>query len=114
MDDDKIKADEREKNLASVSNAKVSQESEKHGFSEEQLDRNLKNYIDCNNDGMVYNENMKKWWSYIPNKYNLSISNKIFLFLPYLFYTDYLVTAKGSKFIFIIYCLKYYILTFSI
>ena len=60
MDDDKIKDDRREKNPASVSKAKVFQESEKHGFSEEQLDRNLKNYIDCNMDGMVYNENMEK------------------------------------------------------
>jgi len=60
MNDYKIKADQREKNSASVSKAKISQESEKHGFSEEQLDRNLKNYIDCNNDGMIYNENMEK------------------------------------------------------
>ena len=60
MDDDKIKADQREKNPSSVCKAKVFQESERHGFSEEQLDRNLKNYIDCNMDGMVYNENMEK------------------------------------------------------
>jgi len=60
MDDDKIKADQRVKNPSSVPKAKVFQESEKYGFSEEQLNQNLKNYIDCNNDGMVYNENMEK------------------------------------------------------
>ena len=60
MNDDKIKANQREKNPASLSKAKVFQESEKHDFSEEQLNRNLKNYIDCNMDGMVYNENMEK------------------------------------------------------
>ena len=60
MDNDKIKADQNEKNPSSVPNAKVFQESEKHGFSEEQLNQNLKNYIDCNMDGMVYNENMEK------------------------------------------------------
>ena len=53
-----VKADQREKNPSSVLKTKVFQEFEKHGFSEEQLNQNLKNYIDCNNDGMVYNENM--------------------------------------------------------
>jgi len=55
-----VKADQREKNPSSVLKTKVFQEFEKHGFSEEQLNQNLKNYIDCNNDGMVYNENMEK------------------------------------------------------
>ena len=61
MANDKIKAEQNEKNPSSVPKAKIFQESEKHGFSEEQLNQNLKNYIDCNMDGMVYNENMEKW-----------------------------------------------------
>ena len=58
--DDKVKASHSEENPSSVPKAKVFQETAKHGFNEEQLNRNLKNYIDCNIDGMAYNEKMKK------------------------------------------------------
>jgi len=58
--DDNVNASHREENPASVAKSKVFQNAAKHGFTEEQLDQNLKNYIDCNLDGMVYNENMKK------------------------------------------------------
>jgi hypothetical protein len=34
----------------------VFQEAAKHGFNDIQLDQNLKNYYDCNLDGMSYNE----------------------------------------------------------
>lgn len=47
-------------NLSSVPKAKVFKKVENCGFNEEQLNQNLKNYIDCNLDGMLYNENMKK------------------------------------------------------
>jgi hypothetical protein len=57
--DFKIKTGHEEGNLTSNNTAKVSQETTKHNFSEEQLDQNIKNYIDCNLDGMVDNENMK-------------------------------------------------------
>lgn len=58
--DDKVKANPREDNPTSVPKAKVFQGTAKHGFNEEQLNQNLKNYIDCNLDGMAYNEKMKK------------------------------------------------------
>jgi hypothetical protein len=38
----------------------VFQEAAKHGFNDMQLAQNLKNYYDCNLDGMSYNEDFKE------------------------------------------------------
>ena len=58
--DDKIKSNPKEENPVSMPKTKVVQESTEHDFTEDQLIQNLKNYIDCNTDGMTYNENTKK------------------------------------------------------
>lgn len=55
---DKIKAAHREENPSSVPKAKVFQEAAKNGFNDLQLNQNLKNYYDCNLDGMSYNEGL--------------------------------------------------------
>jgi hypothetical protein len=57
---DKKEVNFMKENLSSVPKAKVFKKVENCGFNEEQLNQNLKNYIDCNLDGMLYNENMKK------------------------------------------------------
>jgi hypothetical protein len=50
--DDKLKASHSEENTASLSNSEVSEKDAIHDFDEEQLVQNLKNYIDCNVEGM--------------------------------------------------------------
>jgi hypothetical protein len=58
--DHKTKDSKIDQNPSSVPKAKVFQEVAKHGFNDMQLAQNLKNYYDCNLDGMSYNEDFKE------------------------------------------------------
>jgi hypothetical protein len=55
--DDKIKASHGEENPASIEKEEACQKDAIHEPNEDQLVQNLKNYIDCNVDGMEYDEN---------------------------------------------------------
>jgi hypothetical protein len=58
--DEEIKASNGEETPDSIDKTEAFQNDGINDFNEDNLVQNLKNYIDCNVDGMEYNENLKK------------------------------------------------------